>query len=138
MRRLLNKLIEKRFLHYLIAGASAFFVEYGCFYVLYTIFNIHLIIANSVSFLLGLLTSFFLNRLWTFSNNSYTKKATHQLVFYVVLAVINLLLTNVLLEALARFGVDPRFGKILAMIITSLWNFFLFRAVVFSHQKKKA
>ena len=134
MKSLLNKLIEQRFLHYLVSGVTAFIVEYATFYILISM-KWPLVIANSLSFLLALATSFTLNRKWTFGHKEYDKRSTYQLSSYVVLAGINLLLTNLIVELFVHHGLDPMVSKLAAMIITSLWNFFAFKMFVFKHKK---
>ena len=74
-----------------------------------------------------------LNRAWAFNSQQYSKKATHQFGFYVILATFNLLLTLAIVAALKLLGIEPTIGKIIAMIVTSLWNFVLLKFVVFSH-----
>jgi putative flippase GtrA len=128
--------VSQSFIKFLIVGSCAFAVEYGSFYGFYTGLNWRLYIANSISFCLGLLTSFILNRIWTFTHSlPYDKKGTHQLSYYVVLAVINFLLTNLIVEVLARLSVNPLIAKPIAMIVTSLWNYTLFKFFIFNHKK---
>jgi putative flippase GtrA len=132
----LKQRVSKSFLKYIGVGIVAFGVEYGSFYALYLNAKWPLYFANSISFGLGLLTSFLLNRLWTFGGKNYQKKAAHQLSFYIALALINLLLTNVFIGVLEKIGTNPRIGKLVAMVITSLWNYFLFKALIFTHRRK--
>ena len=130
--------ISQSLFKYLAVGVVAFGVEYGSFYGLFFGAGWPLYAANSISFGLGLLTSFSLNRLWTFGHKSYQKRATHQLGFYVTLALVNLLLTNVFVDLLTQLGMNPRFGKLVAMLITSLWNYFLFKFLIFNHKKNES
>ena len=133
--QLLHFRLSKSLQKYLYVGAGAFAMEYGSFYLMYEVLHIPLIIANSGSFGLGLLTSFLLNRFWTFSTKEYSKKAAHQFGFYVTLALINLVLTNLIVEWLGHMGFNPKYGKLVAMIVTSLWNYMLFKVIIFSHKK---
>jgi len=124
---------------FLVSGLTAFAVEYGSFYEFYVGLHWHLYLANSLSFILGLLTSFTLNRQWTFGHGiDYKKKTTHQFGYYALLAAINFALTNLIVELLATVTVNPRFGKLIAMVITSLWNYTLFKRVIFTHRSTPA
>jgi putative flippase GtrA len=138
MRQAISKLTEESFSRYVLAGAGAFVIEYGSFYLMYVRLKGPLYLANSISFGLGLLTSFLLNRLWTFGHKSYSKRTAHQLSFYITLALVNLLLTNVLVGLLKQVEVNPRIGKLIAMIVTSLWNYVLFKAIIFTHRKNES
>jgi putative flippase GtrA len=131
--------LSESLVRYLVVGSAAFVVEYGSFYLMYSDLKKPLYFANSISFGLGLLTSFLLNRLWTFeSKTEYKKKAAHQLSYYVILSLINLGLTNLLVGLLNADNVNPRWGKLIAMIITSLWNYILFKLIIFTHKPELA
>jgi putative flippase GtrA len=121
---------------YLCAGVTAFVVEFGSFLLLLHL-GLHTIAANSISFILGLLTSFTINRIWTFSGKTYAKRMHHQLARYVTLALINLLLTNLIVQGLIHFNVSPSAAKIAAMIVTSMWNFILLKVAVFKHHPEQ-
>jgi len=126
--------ISKSLKRYIIVGSIAAIIEYGSFYGLY--FGLHwpLYIANSISFGLALLTSFLLNRLWTFKGKeSYNKKTIHQFGYYLTLSFINLLLTNIVIGVFWHIGINPSRGKLIAMVITSLWNYVIFKQTIFTY-----
>ena len=129
--------LDRSLIKYLAVGITAFVIEYGTFYFLYMELGISLIVANSVSFFLGLLTSFAFNRLWTFGKRTYSKNTSHQLLLYFMLAFINLLLTNITVEILIKINIIPSIGKLAAMILTSLWNYVLFKRVIFKHHRSQ-
>jgi putative flippase GtrA len=134
-RKVFNLYPSKPLLKYLTGGVGAFLLEYSSFYGLYYGLKWPLYVANSFSFILGLLTSFSLNRLWTFRHKSYHKKTGHQFSLYVGLALTNLLLTNILVQSFVHFGINPKIGKLVAMVITSVWNYALFKMVIFAQHK---
>lgn len=121
---------------YLVAGCAAFAAEYLSFYVMISSFGVALYVANTLSFCIGLMTSFLLNRLWTFGGKQYSKGASHQLSFYIILATANLMLTNLLVAIFTNAGINPKIGKLIAMIVTSSWNFILFKYIIFRHKKQ--
>jgi len=123
--------ISQPALRYLIVGATSFVVEYASFYSMYIPLKVPLITANSVSFGLGLLTSFLLNRVWTFGKGAYSKKASHQLLLYITLALINLAISNILIKILDSLEVDPQIGKIIAISTIAFWNYFFYKVVIF-------
>jgi putative flippase GtrA len=122
---------------YLIAGGSSFVLEYSTFYVLFNTLSAQLYIANSVSFCVGLVVSFLLNRAWAFNTGTFRYRRHHQAVLYVSLALINLVLTNALLGLLRAANVDPLIGKIVVMIGVVAWNFGIFRFFIFARHPKK-
>jgi putative flippase GtrA len=130
---MIKLLLKHSFARYVLVGGVAFVTEYTSFYGLFVGLKIPLLLANALSFCLGLLVAFGLNRLWVFSAHEYDKAAHHQLGLYISLAVINLFLTLALVASFTHLGIKPTFGKLIAMVITSSWNFILLRFLVFTH-----
>jgi putative flippase GtrA len=125
--------VKQQFIRYVLVGGLAASVEYSSFYLLFSKAHMSLVLANGLSFCLGLGLAFALNRLWAFSSHEYDKKAAHQFSFYAALAVFNLLLTLALVGMFKHLGIDPLIGKLLAMATTSSWNFILLKLLVFTH-----
>ncbi len=130
---MLKAAFKHAFVRYVFIGLLAFAVEYGSFYLLVINDRAAVLVANVLSFCLGLVIAFLLNRAWAFSHHEYSKKATHQFGFYSGLAIFNLFLTVVIVAVLNWMGVQPTIGKLIAMIITSSWNFVLLKFWVFNH-----
>jgi len=128
----MHKIIGNKVFRYLLAGGSAFAVEYAAFYVLLNVVATHLIVATSLSFGFGLLTSFLANRHWTFSEGDYKRGAKHQLAFYAALALANLVIVNILVTAFESIGIDPKIGKLITMVMLPIWNYFIFKKIIFS------
>src|SRR5437870_13251323 len=101
--------LTKSLTRFLVSGVCAFVAEYLSFVVLYYVLNIGLVVANGLSFVLGLGTSFSLNRNWTFSFKQYKKTKSHQLLYYIGLALFNLLTTLLLVSFLKYLGLEPKF-----------------------------
>lgn len=130
---MIKPLLRTSFVRYVLIGLLAFAVEYISFYLLFVQAKMVLVVANALSFCLGLVVAFLLNRAWAFSHHEYSKKAAHQFGFYATLAIINLFLTLAIVAILKWMGVEPTIGKLIAMIITSSWNFVLLKFWVFTH-----
>lgn len=135
MKQPATQFINSSIFRYLFVGGTAFAAEYISFIVMYRIADLKLVLANGLSFCLGLATSFLLNRAWTFATHEYKRKAVHQFGFYVSLSVINLLATILLLSIFTNVGINPNVGKLLAMAITSSWNFLIFKRLIFVHHR---
>jgi len=133
LKKVIQKGLSKSVLRYLLIGGTASVTEYISFLLLLRVLNYPVIVANGLSFCLGLAVSFILNRLWTFPG-IFHKRTTHQLALYVSLALINLLLTLGLVGLFRLMGINPLVGKLIAMAITSLWNFIIFKQFIFNHR----
>ena len=135
--KFLNKIYSKSFLLYLAIGMLAFVIEYLSFLA----FSINgmvaggaLLFAQTASFCLGFLTSFFGNRYITFGERKtrYRMSAKSQLWSYGLLAVANLLLSNVAIVVLVGvFILPPAFAKLLVMGMVFVWNYTIFSRFIF-------
>lgn len=129
---MINKLIESNLSRFLLSGGVTFVCEYVIFYLLFAILSWNLLIANSVSFGVGLAVNFLLNRQWAFKKATFQRKTQHQVGMYVMLAIINLLLTNLIVSGLNEVGLDPRIGKIVAIVLIAISNYYIYRRLIFS------
>lgn len=125
---------HKILIRYVIAGGTAFCVEYGTFYVLYYGFHWRLIIANGSSFLLGLLVSFMMQRFWTFASKdkSYSKHMKHQAILYFLLSAFNLGVSTLIIETLVHASLRPFIAKFGTQLIIAVWNFFILKRIIFT------
>lgn len=115
--------------HYVIAGGCAFALEYSLFNLLFYVFAQNIIIANSASFLLGLLTSFILNKNFVFK--SVAHNAAGQFIKYCLLAGFNLLVSGLLIKLLINLGIPPFIAKGLVIGMIAVWNYSIFNKLIF-------
>ena len=131
---MLSKQSIGQIVRYILVGGVAFLVEYTSFLLLFQFLAESTIVPQSISFSLGLLTSFLGSRLFTFSNKEseyyYSKRI--QFFGYIILATINLFVTNILIYALVeQFGVEAWVAKAITMFSVVLWNYILFNRLIF-------
>ena len=122
---------SSQLLKYIVSGGIAFCSEYVAFYGLYVVFHWPLLAANTISFGLGVIISFTVNKLWTFGGTPHKSAAHRQLGMYIMLAIINACFVNVAVWGLRNAGVDPRIGKLVVMLVIPVWNYFIFKKVIF-------
>jgi putative flippase GtrA len=118
------------------AGVSAAGTEYIAFLGMYYGLHWPLYVANGVSFGLGLLVSFTLNRQWAFGQpgrNGYQRGVSHQFAWYFVLAIVNLGIMLGAVELARRAGINPAVAKFAMMAVIPVWNFVLYKKVIFKN-----
>jgi putative flippase GtrA len=119
----------RQFFRYLLVGGSSFLLEYGAFYILLTIYQVNYLIANSIVYSILAVIGFVLNRLWTFRSK---KQVTRQIVLYLGLLIFNFLASNVMLYILSgQLQISPLWAKIAVMVIVVLWNFVIYKKVIY-------
>lgn len=133
---IIRDLLKSNLVRFLMGGAVTVLCEYLVFYVLYVFLHWNLLLANSLSFAAGLAVSFMFNRMWAFREETYRRKAHHQMALYAVLAVSNLFINNGIVAGLQEVGLDPRLGKIIAILVIAAWNFVIYRKIIFVRGEK--
>ena len=132
MKKQKRNLFSHKLSSYILIGIAAFLTEYISFLLIITTIS-KLLVAQTISFLMGLIISFFGNRNITFmKTDSYALSGHSQLWRYVLLALCNLLLTNALIYLLVhKAGIDPVIAKVLVMGSVVAWNYLIFSKVIF-------
>ena len=129
------RLLAHNQVRYLLAGAGAFVIEYAIFIVLMSATQA-LYFANSVSFGIGILAGFILHKLWSFKGN-HRLPVKHQAWIYLVIVIVNLSFTNIVIGlATDVMGMPPLIGKLVALMFIIVWNYLLYRHIIFRLAKK--
>lgn len=123
-----NSSSVKRVGRFILSGFLAAFAEFSSFFICAQILLMPLPVAQSISFMFGLTTSYLLNKFWVFRS---TGKMRDELPRYAVLAIINLLLSNIFILWLHGLALDALVAKLLVMASVALWNFLIFQRVIF-------
>lgn len=127
---------NRRILIYGVVGVLAFAVEYASFLLLIKVISgsYALSAAQTLSFGLGLVVSFTGSRLFTFKSKgaAYAHSVTKQIGSYAVLAITNLVITNIAIYSLVHYLLFiPFVAKLLVMCMVIVWNFLIFQKIIF-------
>lgn len=127
---------SKHFRKYLIAGFTAFFVDFMVFRTMYITLDLNLKLSTFCGIIAGFITSFLLQKFWSFKG-SQAKKAHHQVVIYALLTIVNTLFTELMVKEAEILGINhaAELGKIVATGFIVIWNFTIFKLVVFRPNK---
>ncbi len=131
----MNLLGDKR-VRYLISGISAFIVEFIVFWIL-LVASHHLIFANTVAFIIGVIAGFMFHKYWSFAGEHRLGGKT-QLVATSLMGVCNLIFATLCIEWLVtQNGVNPYIAKCIVICAIIVWNYTLFTKLVFRLLQKK-
>jgi putative flippase GtrA len=133
MRNMVIKIDARRLTRFLITGVGAAVVEYFFFILLQTISkSTNIFVHQTISFLCGFAISFILNKKWVFKSDSSKKD---ELIKYSILAIINLVLSNILIVTLVSIvGVAPWFAKLVVMTSVAIWNYIIYQRIIFKKE----
>ena len=144
-----KKVEQKRFLKFVIVGVISSFVDFGFMNLFTLVFDIPLIIAQALSFLIAVLESFLLNRYWIYPD-SRSKSPYNQLIQFILINLVGIGVRTLLIPVINR-GINSFLSKSpievlfrskdvisqnisLAIVvgIVLLWNFFANRYWTYS------
>ena len=129
----ITRLITPSLVRYLTVGVLSLVVDYVIFITLYYVFHAGTAVAAPAGLMIGLVVNFLLNKAWSFGDKDFTapKQLMRQIVLYGLLVAFNSVVTYFLIESLKRVGIEPKFSKLMATAVITLWNYVLYQKVIF-------
>ncbi len=122
MSRFFTAAILNKFLKFGVVGFSGVLVDFGITYLFRNILKINQYIANAIGFTLAATSNYFLNRVWTFESNN--PKVLIEFGEFFTIAIIGLGINSLILWFLvSKFKMKFYFAKVIAIGITTIWNF---------------
>jgi putative flippase GtrA len=128
------EIIKPRFVKYSMIGGASAIVDWGLFYLLAIILDLHYILSGTISFTLATLFNYFIGITFLFDSTArFTKQNEILLVFLISLIGLAINLLFLFLFS-SRFLLSLMGSKILASFFTLVWNFsmrnyYIFRKV---------
>ncbi|MFD0757674.1 GtrA family protein [Arthrobacter ulcerisalmonis] len=115
-------------IRFLLVGGLSFALDLGLLVILHEVVGVDLAIATPIAFVTSLVFNFLLQRLFTFRSDSHGATSAAK---YLALVVFNILVTEVLVTGFHAVGWSYIVGKATATIITTVWNYFLYKKWIF-------
>ncbi len=128
------EIIKSRFVIYTMIGGASALVDWGLFYLLAIILDIHYILSGTISFTLATLFNYFIGITFLFDSTArFTKQNEILLIFLISLIGLTINLFFLFLFS-SWFLLSLMGSKILASFFTLVWNFsmrnyYIFRKV---------
>ncbi|GAC1386419.1 MAG: hypothetical protein NVS1B7_5070 [Candidatus Saccharimonadales bacterium] len=125
-----HKLFARPVQRYIVVGGSIYVVELMVIIVLQRL-GASPLVAVAVSFWTGLLLSFVLQKLITFQDKRRQRHIlVRQILAFSVLVLCNFLFTLLVAQLLSPY-VPPTVTRTLALGMTTLWNYYLYKTRIF-------
>ncbi len=121
-------LYQNAIVRFLLVGGLSFALDLGLLVLLYEVFGVALWLATPIAFIVSLIFNFFLQRVFTFRA---TNKGSISAVKYLLLVVFNIAVSDVIVIGFDALGWSYVIGKTTATILTTVWNYFLYRHWIF-------
>lgn len=119
----IDKFIIFKFLKFGVVGCSGMIVDFGLTYLCKEILRINKFLSNAIGFIVAATSNYFFNRLWTFE--SHNEEIGVQYLQFMTVSVIGLGINSLVLYLLnEKLKWNFYFSKLIAIGITTIWNFF--------------
>lgn len=136
LSRLIRQVKTSTLLRYIIVGGTSYAIELSVLLLLVRVFHFNTTLAVSIGFWLGLVISFLLQKFLAFKNNdTRARRLTIQTVYYALLVLFNYGFTLLFVHLLEPF-IDLSITRTLALIITTAWNYVIYKKVIFTEIKR--
>ncbi|HAN77311.1 MAG TPA: glycosyl transferase family 2 [Bacteroidales bacterium] len=109
-----------KFIKFGVVGFSGVFVDFAITYLLKEKVKINRFVANSAGFITAASSNYYLNRIWTF--HSHNPQILTEYSMFIAVALVGLVINNFFLYTFEK-KFNFYFSKLLAIGITTLWNF---------------
>ena len=112
-----------KFLKFGIVGFSGLIIDYSVTYLLKEKLKVQRYISNSIGFATAASSNYLFNRLWTFESSN--PEILFEYSSFILISGIGLAINNSFLYLFEnRFKFNFYFSKLLAIGVTTIWNFF--------------
>lgn len=143
MQKIAKKHADK--LRFIIVGSINTVIDFSILFTLATIFNTPKELANFISTFIAFLFSFFANKKYTFKSTSKNLKKQFLLFtivtlfgLWVIQTIIIAAITPVFTNLGANKSTALLISKLLATIVSLIWNYTLYSRVVFKKSKNSS
>ena len=121
----------QKIMRFCVVGGLNTSIDFAIFVLLISFTAAPYVAAHIAAFFIATVNSFVLNRLWTFEGGVMKYSPAVQMALFFSISIIALGLTTIVLVILERAGMHIFIAKICAIAAGMIWNFLLYRGVVF-------
>lgn len=126
----LRKLVKDRTIRYLITGVGVYAFELGVIVCMQS-FGASNTVAIAISFWLGLIVSFTLQKLFTFQDKRLHRKILLPQIIAVTLLVLFNFIFTIFVTRILGGEMPAVVVRTIAIAITTIWNFYIYRTRIF-------
>jgi putative flippase GtrA len=111
-----------KFIKFCLVGFSGMVIDFSITFILKEKLKVQKYVANSTGFIAAASTNYLFNRLWTFQSRN--PNIANEYFHFIIISVTGLVINNLILWIqVSKFKWNFYFSKLVAIMITSIWNF---------------
>lgn len=129
-----------RLIRYIITGGLTTFLDLLVLYMCVELFHTSILWGTTIAFIIALLFSFTVNKIWTFAHKNTTPNDIDVLLFlkFIFVSCIGLLISLLLMHIFTMgFHIDYKIAKLLTSALVLVWNFSANSLWTFSQKKQE-
>ncbi len=131
--KFLNRFKDR--IKFVISGGLATIVNLFFLFIFFSILDIQIIYASSMSWLLAILISFNLQKYWTFRSFSF-KKMSSQVILYLLIAILSLILNARWMYLLVEgLNINYLLAQIIVLFVLAILNYIVYKFIIFKEKK---
>ena len=112
-----------KFIKFSAVGFSGLIIDFGITFFCKEKILLNKYVANTIGFIIAASSNYIFNRIWTFSSNNH--EILIEFSTFLTISIIGLLINNsILWIAINKMKNNFYFSKMIAIGITTIWNFF--------------
>ncbi len=140
MKKLIQKLINKETITYVIFGVLTTVVNYIIYYVFYNYTSVNYILYNTIAWIAAVLFAFITNKLFVFESKSWVLRTVGpEFLSFMGARVLSLLFENgFLLLTVDVFHMNKLIAKIIAAVFVIIFNYFASKFFIFRKKKENS
>jgi putative flippase GtrA len=128
LRRHSKILLGSEVARFIIVGGISFVIDLGLLMLLHEVFLVDLLVATPIAFLTSLAFNFALQRIFTFRAENGRSVSFMK---YCLLVVFNTVAVDLIVNVVDWMGAPYQIGKVIATVLTTAWNFLLYKHWIF-------
>ncbi len=127
---------ESEFNKYIVAGFTAFLVDFSVLLIATEWFGIHYLVSNIFSYMSGLLVAYTLNIRWVFRYRKYKHTTKKEFSIFVLIVLIGLVISETVIFLLVEQVALPyHYAKIVSVGAIFIFNFIAKKHFLFTEDE---
>lgn len=119
----IDKLLIYKFIKFGVVGGFGMIIDFGMTYLCKEFLKLNKYLSNATGFVFAATSNYFLNRIWTFE--SHNEEIGIQYFQFMTISAIGLIINSLVLYILNdKLKWNFYLSKLIAIGITTIWNFF--------------